>query len=386
MKYYNHITHKPFFAKFDRYFRLPKFDPIFFAITIALILFSLIMIYSTTGIGTSGSGGDEYYFVKRQFIACVIGLILMLIASSFRLETLRRISPWCLGIALFLLLSTHVAGIAEDAGGARRWVRLGPLRFQPGEFAKLFFLIFLAGYYGRHESRLRYFKVGIVKPFLLLAPLCFLFLLQPDFGSTVTLLGLTLIMGIVAGVSIGHIFLCATATAGALLPLVLYSPYRMRRIMAFMYPESDVSGKGYQLFQSLIAIGSGEIFGVGVGHSQQKLHYLPAAHTDFIFSVIGEELGFIGCITLLLVFFSFMLRGIRIAQRLSHDPFACTLTIGMSMLIVLPAMLNVAVVTGLLPTKGMVLPFTGYGGSNLMMSMFAVGILFSLYRHMLSKL
>ncbi len=350
-------------------------------ITFLLVGFGLIMVYSTTGVVSQERFGDELFFVKRQATAAFLGLVLMFACSKAGLDTFRRLAPYGLLISAGLLLLPVIPGLSDKAGGATRWVVLGPVRFQPGEFAKLTFLIYLAGYFARHEQKIPGFFSGMFKPLLFAGFLGGLFLLQPDFGSASVLAVVTLVMALAAGVRLRYIMASAILCGTALGTLVFISPYRMRRIVSFLSPWEDASGKGYQLIQSLIAIGSGQWSGAGLGESQQKLFYLPAAHTDFIFSVVAEELGFFGGAILIAGFLFFLYRGFHLAGRVASDTFSYTLSVGCTSLIVIPALLNVGVTTGLLPTKGMVLPLVGYGGSSLVTCLMAIGILLALWRH-----
>lgn len=355
-------------------------DPWLVFITVALVLFSVLMVYSTTGIAAQERFGDPYFYVKRQGVAAVLGFILMTLASRVPLEFLKKISPYFFVISLLSLIILFVPGIGHAAGGAERWINLGIIRLQPGEYAKLLFIIFVAGFFARHEKELPLFTQGVIKPALLIGAIGVLYLLQPDFGSFVVVALITVLMGAVSGIRMRHLVVCAVGGLVLLGMLIAISPYRMKRVVSFLDPFADASGKGYQLIQSLIAIGTGQVSGVGIGESQQKLFFLPAAHTDFIFSVVGEELGFIGCCALLFTFMLFLWRGLRLANRASSDTFAYALAVGLTLLIVAPALFNTGVVTGLLPTKGMVLPLVGYGGSSLVMCLTAVGLLLAVGR------
>jgi cell division protein FtsW len=355
-------------------------EPLLLVAVVLLLGVSLVMVYSTTGVVCQERYGDAFYYLKRQGFAVAVGLPLMFFSSFFDVERLRSISPAFYFIGFSLLLLTLLPFFGVSAGGAQRWIGVAGFRFQPGELVKLFFIIFIAGYFSRHETALASFGGGIVKPMLLFGLFALLYLMQPDFGSVVAILCVTLIMGLAAGVRLLHMAICGIGCLGVLGVLVAFSPYRMRRILAFMSPLSDPEGKGYQLIQSLIAVGNGMFSGVGLGSSQQKLFFLPAAHTDFIFAVIAEELGFIGCLGLFTLFLIILWRGLAVAARLADDTFRFCLAVGLTMLICVPAFLNVGIVTGLLPTKGMVLPFVGYGGSSLLVSLLAMGLLLSLSR------
>lgn len=340
-----------------------------------LVGFGLVMVYSTTGIVSQEKLGDSLFYAKRQCLSALLGGVVMMLAMRIPTTFLRRISPFLFAASLFMLLLPLTPGIADRAGGASRWVKLGPVRFQPAEFVKVFMVLFMAGYLDRRERQLTSFIHGIVKPFCLVGCVAALLLLQPDFGSSAVIVVVVLSMILASGARFSHMILCTVVAVVLAGILVIISPYRMMRIVSFLSPFADVSGKGYQLIQSLIAVGTGQVFGVGLGGSQQKLFFLPAAHTDFIFAVISEELGFVGGVVTIVGFLVFMWRGFLIARGVRYDTFRFALTVGLTMMIVAPALLNIGVVIGLLPTKGMVLPLVGYGGSSLIACMGVVGLL-----------
>ena len=345
-------------------------------VTILLLVgFGLVMVYSTTGIVSQGKLGDSLFYAKRQLISAVLGGVVMVTCMQVPLGLIRKVAPYLLVASLLLLLLPLIPGIADRAGGASRWAKFGPIRFQPAEFVKVFMVIFMAGYLARHEQLISSFISGIVKPFSMLALVAALLLIQPDFGSTAVIVVVLLAMLLASGVRLSHMALCSVVVGCVMGLLVFISPYRMMRVVSFLSPFADASGKGYQLIQSLIAVGTGQVYGVGLGASQQKLFFLPAAHTDFIFAVISEELGFVGGVCTILGFLVVMWRGLLIARSVRHDTFLFALAVGLTMMIVAPALLNVGVVIGLLPTKGMVLPLVGYGGSSLIACMGVVGLL-----------
>lgn len=359
----------------------PRFYDIFLiTLTLVLVGFSLVMVYSTTGVISSEKFHDPYYYLKRHLLAAGIGIILMLALSQIKISLLQKISVFCLPLAIVLLLATLLPGLGDSAGGAKRWINLGIVRFQPAELSKILFIIFMAGYLSRHENELNRFKTGIIKPFLIVSAISGLLLAQPDFGSAAVISMIAFSMVAMSGARLRHLILCGLVLALCASILIVSSPYRMSRVVSFMSPWADSSGKGYQLIQSLIAVGSGQVAGVGLGASQQKLFFLPAAHTDFIFAVIGEELGFIGCLAVLGVFLLFLWRGFHIAKLRSNNVFHFSLAAGLTLLITLPALLNMGVVTGILPTKGLVLPLIGYGGTSLVSCLGAVGILIAVAR------
>jgi len=355
-------------------------DYVLLSTVLLLIGFGLVMVYSTTGIVSQEKMGDALYSVKRQTLSALLGLGLMAIAMRVPIDFLRKISPYLLAASLFMLAFPLIPGIADRAGGASRWVRLGPIRFQPAEFVKVCMVVFMAGFFARHETQIRSFFHGIIKPFGLVSMVAALLLLQPDFGSSVVIITVVLAMALASGVRASHMVFCCVVVGVILAALVIISPYRMMRVVSFLSPFADASGKGYQLIQSLIAVGTGQVWGVGLGSSQQKLFFLPAAHTDFIFAVISEELGFVGGVVTIFAFLVILWRGLLLAKSVRNDTFAFALAVGLTMMIVAPALLNVGVVIGLLPTKGMVLPLVGYGGSSLMACMSVVGLLLGIKR------
>jgi cell division protein FtsW len=355
-------------------------DYVLLSTVLLLVGFGLVMVYSTTGIVSQEKMGEALFYAKRQTISAILGVCLMFICMRVPFSFLRQISPYLFGISLFLLALPLVPGIADRAGGASRWVKFGPIRFQPAEFVKVCMVLFMAGFFARHEDRIGSFFHGIIKPFGLVGMAASLLLMQPDFGSSAVIIVVVLSMALASGVRLLHMALCTVAVVVVLGVLVAISPYRMMRIVSFLSPFADASGKGYQLIQSLIAVGTGQVWGVGLGGSQQKLFFLPAAHTDFIFAVISEELGFVGGLVVLLAFLVVMWRGLLLAKSVRNDTFLFALAVGLTMMIVAPALLNVGVVIGLLPTKGMVLPLVGYGGSSLMACMAVVGLLLGIKR------
>ena len=238
----------------------------------------------------------------------------------------------------------------------------------------------MAGYFARKEPKMRQFLYGVIYPFAYVGVVGAMLLKQPDFGSTVIICTVTVGMMWAVGVRLKHILVVLTVMAVGIVSMIVVSPYRMQRVLSFLSPFDDPQGAGYQLNQSLIAVASGQLSGVGLGASQQKLYFLPAAHTDFIFAVIAEELGFAGAVVIILTFLFLLWRGFKISARLAADPFVFSLAVGLTLLLVIPAFFNVGVVIGVLPTKGLVLPLIGYGGSSLISSLATVGLLLSLAR------
>lgn len=364
-------------------YRSPVIPDLILTLVVAgLVCFSLVMIYSTTGTLAQERFGDPLFYVKRQGIAALLGTFLLVFASRLSIQTVRRVSPYLFFLSVALLLATILSSLGSAEGGAKRWMSFAGWNIQPAEFVKVFFVIFLAGFCARHQDRLGSFVQGIVKPCVPAVVLCALLLAQPDFGSSAILCLVTVAILLVSGARLRYLLILGSAFAVSAAVLIATSPYRMARVLSFMTPMADESGKGYQLIQSLTAVGSGQLSGLGLGAGKQKLFYLPAAHTDFIFAVIAEELGFIGCISLVILFLVVLWRGVTIAKRYIEDTFCFALSVGLTLLIVLPAFINFCVVLGLLPTKGLVLPLVGYGGSSLMASLLVVGLLLGLAKNL----
>lgn len=354
------------------------YDKVLLLVTIVLVLFGALMIYSSTSVVTpvlAKKNISSFFHFKKHIFIMLASSIFMLIALKTDAETLKRFSIPLLIFSFVLLVLVFVPKIGISAGGARRWIRLWPSTFQPSELVKLSMVIFLSRYMSSHSYRpdsLYSFliPVGIMGGFQVV------FLKQPDFGAAMSLCFLTFAMLILSGTRLRYVM----SLSALLIPLVVklaMEPYRLRRILAFLDPWKDPEGSGFQLVQSFIALGSGGLTGVGLGESRQKLAFLPESHTDFIFALIGEELGFIGAAVMVGLFFVLFLRGISIAGR-TKDPFGYYLASGLSMMIALQAIINFSVATGLVPTKGLPLPFISYGGSSLLMNMTAVGILLRL--------
>ncbi len=345
-----------------------------------LLVVGLIMIYSTTGVVSQERFGDAFFYVKRQGAAILLGIIALCCLLRCPSSLYLKISPALYPICVLLLILPLVPGLGDSSGGASRWVQIGGFRFQPGEIVKLLFIIYMSGYFARHEYSLGSFIDGFLKPMALMGSIAFLYLCEPDFGSTVVVASITFALAICAGVKLRYLLVSGALAAISFVALIFLSPYRMARVTSFLSPWEDASGKGYQLIQSLIAVGSGEMLGVGLGDSKQKLFFLPAAHTDFIYAVIAEEFGFLGAVMLLALFLFLFSRGVRLSLELRRKTFHFCLALGMTLLVVVPALLNMGVVIGVLPTKGMVLPLVGYGGTSVLSCLMAIGILLGLAR------
>jgi cell division protein FtsW len=321
--------------------------------------------------------GDGLWFFKRQAAGAAAGLVALLVAMKVGYRRLEALAVPLLVLSIALLLLIHVPGLGHAAGGARRWMKLGPLTFQPSEIAKLALILWLARSLAKKQDRIRIFSVGFLPHLIMLGVFALLLLWEPDFGTTVVLGAVTFALLFVAGARLMYLFALAGAIAPVVAFLVWHSRYRLQRVLTFLDPWKDPQGHGYQTVESLLGFGAGGSFGVGLGESHQKLFFLPAAHTDFILSIVGEELGFAGVAAVLLLFAILVWRGIKAAHA-APDAFGCWLALGMTALIALEALVNAGMALALLPTKGMALPFLSYGMTSVIASCIAAGILLSI--------
>jgi cell division protein FtsW len=353
----------------------------FWLLSVALLLsgLGLVMVLSSTGIMAERFYSDKYYFFKRHLIFLVIGLGVMSAAAVLpRLLYLRFAYAW-LALAGGLLILTLVSPLGVQAGGATRWLSLGPLMVQPLEVAKVSLVLYLASFFSRKQEMIRTFGVGFLPPVFITGAMSLLLLAQPDFGGAASLMLILFCMSFVGGTRL--VYLGATsfmALMGGIF-LVMSSPYRFRRWFAFLDPFQDAQDVGYQLVQSLYALGGGGWLGEGLGAGKQKLFFLPAAHTDFILAVIGEELGFVGVSVIFVLVGVLLWRGLRIA-RLQDGLQERFVAFGMLLILALGAVLNMAVVLGVVPPKGVPMPFLSYGGSSLVISLLCLGVLLNLSR------
>jgi cell division protein FtsW len=337
------------------------------------------MIYSTSAIFAQDKYDDSYYYLKRQALWIIFGLIGFSVALNIDYRDFRKYSMPILLISMFLLALVFVPGIGRAAGGARRWIKVGAFSFQPSELAKLAVILFLADRLTVRRRHIGRFWRALLFPLLLTCLVMGLVILQPDLGTTILIALISAILLFSTGVPLKLLFPAVLAAVPAVYLLVFSSSYRARRITAFLNPWADPEGAGFQIIQSFIALGSGGIGGMGLAQSRQKFYYLPAAHTDFIFSIIGEELGFAGAIIILGLFLVIFIVGMRLARG-APDFFGFLLGIGIVSIISLQALINIAVVTGSLPTKGLPLPFISFGGSSMLFNLVAIGVLMNIGR------
>ena len=362
--------------------RAPKpvgMDHILLCVTITLALVGLVMVFSASAVVAGNRFHDSWYYLKRQLVWLAFGLVLLHVASRVDYIWWKRLALPLLGLIIVLLLVVLIPSIGVAGHGARRWIPLGPISIQPAEMAKLVGVIYLAAYLAKKEDRLQHFSTGLLPALLVIGVLSGLILLEPDLGTVVVLGLVTGGLLFVGGACLSHLSTLALSAVPIGLVLVLTSGYRRQRLMAFLEPWRDASDTGFQITQSFLAFGSGGLFGVGLGEGKQKLFFLPEAHTDFVLALVGEELGFVGTVIIVLFFALFVLRGFQISTR-ARIPFGRYLGIGITTLIGIQALINACVVTGLLPTKGLTLPFVSYGGSSLVICLTGVGILLNISR------
>jgi len=344
---------------------------------LSLVGIGIVMVYSTSAILAGDSFGDPYFFLKRQAIYAGMGFILMMIMIFFPYEKLKRLAYPILITSILLCIAVLIPGIGHRAGGSMRWLRFQFLSFQPSEFAKLGWVIFLAYFLAKKEDKIHSFSFGFLPTIIFSSVLIFLLLMEPDFGSALFLGVLTFILLFLSGARVIYLLGAILIASPVIYYLLTNVGYRYKRLLSFIRPWEDPSGSGFQIIQSFLSFGTGGLFGVGLGEGRQKLFFLPAPHTDFIFSVIGEELGLIGAMIVLFLFIIFTLRGISLGISMK-DHFGVYLALGITLMISLQAVINMGVVLGLLPTKGLPLPFISYGGTSVIINLTGVGILLHL--------
>ncbi len=353
------------------------------ATLIGLIAFGVVMVYSASAVYANNMFGDGYHFLVRQTVFAAVGMLVLFGATYLDLGLLRRTTYPVLLLAVVLMVAVAL-GFGRSAGGATRWLAVGPVNVQPAELAKLAMIMWLAHSLAKKTHRVRTFSIGFLPHVLVAGLLMLLCLAQPDFGSAVMIGLLTFVVLFAAGAKAGYLLGCAMLVLPIGYAAIASSPYRMRRIQAFLEPFEHRQGAGYQITESLMSFGSGGWTGVGLGDGRQKLLFLPEAHTDFISAIVGEELGFLGVCILCGAFVWVVLRGLRAAWR-AQDEYAGYLAAGMTLFIGLQAFTNLAVALGLLPTKGLALPFVSYGGSSLLVNAAAAGIILNTSRFGVSR-
>ena len=342
-----------------------------------LVGIGIVMVYSASSAIAMKKFGSDYYFLKKQAVFAVIGICALVACRHIPYTVYRPLAYPLLALSILLLAAVLFSPFGVTAGGSSRWLRLGPIRFQPSEFARLALIVYLAYSMERKADRIGEFSIGFLPHVVVLGVLSALVLKQPDFGSAAILAFLTWLMMFVGGVKLTYLLSSCVlgVVAGAF--IITHAGYRARRLMSFLDPWQYSSDAGYQIVHSLMAFGSGGWGGAGIGNGVQKLFYLPEPHTDFIFSVIGEELGVAGVLLIILLYLLIVWKGIRIARH-APDLFGCFLAVGLTAALALQICINMGVTLGLLPTKGLTLPFLSYGGTSLVLNMATVGILMNI--------
>ena len=348
------------------------------AITAVLVAIGLTMVFSASGIAAERIQADAYYFFKRQIFFAGVGMVLMAIAVVMPRSVLYSLPYPALAIAIILLVIT-LSPLGITVKGAQRWINLGVIRLQVMEFAKIALVLYLAYFMSTKQAIIKTFSKGVIPPFLITGVLCLLLLKQPDFGGAALMVLLLFFMCLVGGTRLIYLGTSALLACGAAYWLITQADYRFRRIMSFWDPFAYANDEGYHLVRSFLAIGSGGVSGTGLGASNMKLFYLPEAHNDFIMAVMAEETGFIGISLFFLLLAAFFWRGLRVA--LNQDDLRGRLTaFGVLLILALSCVLNMAVVMGVVPPKGVPMPFISYGGSSLLASLLCVGLLLNLSR------
>lgn len=361
-----------------------QFDPVLLTLVLALLLGGLVVLASASISISDNLTGEPFFYVERQLLAAAIGAAAGFVCLFIPMQLWRTLGPLMLFAGLALLLLVLLPGIGHEVNGSRRWIRLGVINLQVSEPARLCLIIYLAGYLVRRNKAVREEFVGFLRPMLLLSLACAALLAEPDFGAAVVLLATALTMLFVAGARIRDFLLFFSVATISMVLLAVTSPYRMQRLTAFLDPWADPFNSGFQLTQSLIAIGRGEWLGVGLGNGVQKLFYLPEAHTDFVFAVFAEEFGLLGSLLLIGLFLALLWRIFRLAIRAfnSERLFEAYIAIGLGTWLGLQAFINVGVNMGLLPTKGLTLPLVSYGRSSLIITMIAIALLLRIHHEL----
>lgn len=352
-------------------------DPWLYVPTGILLLIGTLMVLNTTYFIGRAKTGDAFYFFDAQLAHIAAGLIVGAILSQFSLAGLRRLAAPLALVASAMMVAGWIPGVGLVRGGARRWVRLGPLLAEPSELVKFAMVFFLADQLAWRGVRVRELKIGLIPIIVILAPVTAMLLKEPDFGSAAIIVALAFVMLLTAGACLKHLAAGGGVALAGLAAQAIMQPYRIRRLAAFVDPWRAARGAGFQLIQSFIALGEGGKWGQGLGLGRQKMFYLPQAHTDFVFAVLIDDFGLVGGLAVLTLFAVIVFRGMRIAHA-EPDSFGSLLGVGISSLFALQVLINIAVVIGLVPTKGLPLPLLSYGGSSMVMALAQVGVLLAL--------
>ncbi len=346
----------------------------FISIIMTCVIIGLLFIYSSSSIYAFERLGSSDYYLKKQLVGLVLGGVALLIIRFIPLSFIKWISPWAFCGMMALTVLTFIPGIGQTIHGSHRWISIAGFGFQPSEALKMSFIVYLSYLLAKKQYRVSSFTKGYLPLMSIVAITSLLLLKQPDFGQAVTLCITAFLLFFVAQCQTKHLVLTLSSIVPLMGILIYMKPYRIRRVLTFLNPWDDPHGSGFQIIQSLIAIGSGNITGVGIAQSKQKFFYLPMQHTDFIFSIIAEEMGFVGSFILITLFVLFLYTGLKIASML-RDPFSYYVTTGYVLLITIQTILNICVACGLLPTKGLALPFISYGNSALLCNIAMIGLI-----------
>lgn len=355
-------------------------DYILLLTTLTLLSIGVIMVYSASAAWAEYRFEDSFFFLKRQLFFAVVGVTLMIFIMRVEYWTWRTYAKLILLVCFFLLVLVLVPGVGLVRGGARSWLGVGAFSIQPSEFMKMGMAIFLARYLSENQKKIVSFKKGLVPNLALVMSAFALIMLQPDLGTGAVMVGTCVVMIFVSGARISHFVWLGVAGLAGFVGLIASAPYRIQRITSFLDPWSDPLGSGFQIIQSLYAIGPGGLMGLGFGDSRQKYFYLPEPQTDFIFAILSEELGFIGGCVILFLFGILLWRGVRAALA-APDLYGSLLAAGIVTMIAIQVMINIGVVSGLMPVTGITLPLLSYGGSSLTLMLVSIGILLNISRH-----
>jgi cell division protein FtsW len=362
-------------------------DPVLVTATLGLLLLGLVMMASASVTLAERQAADPLFFLERQLLSTVLGLVCAGVLLAVPLSIWERASPLLLAGAFVLLLGVLLPWVGHEVNGSRRWLRIGPVNFQPSELARVALLAYVAAYAVRYQRELTSSWQGFIKPLAILGAAAVLMLFEPDLGAAIVLLATGIAVLFLAGARLRDVLAVLAIGAAGVATLSMMSDYRWRRVTAFLDPWADPFNSGFQLTQSLIAIGRGEWFGVGLGSSVQKLSYLPEAHTDFVFAVLAEELGLIGVVGVLLLFLVLVLRSVRLSRLAAEAgmPFHAFMAAAFGVWLGLQAFINIGVNMGLLPTKGLTLPLMSYGGSSMLVTLAWMGMLLRVHHEVMSS-
>ncbi|MEX2220497.1 MAG: putative lipid II flippase FtsW [Candidatus Rokuibacteriota bacterium] len=351
-----------------------------FGVVVTLVCVGVVMVYSASAIVAADRFHDPFFFLKKQLFWAVLGFGCLWGGMLLDYRWLERLVIPLLVVSFVLLVLVLVPPFGQSINGTRRWFHVGPLSFQPVELAKFSLVLYLASFLTRRQEVIGRFTEGLLPILLVAGGMAGLTLLQPDLGNSLALIVLTLALAYLAGARVPHMVAIAACALPVVIALIAMKPYRWRRMVAFMNPWDDPQGSGFQIIQSFLALGSGGWLGVGLGDSKQKLFYLPEPYTDFIFAIIGEELGLVGATAIVALFALLIWRGLRVGLR-APDAFGAYLGLGLTIMLATQILVNLGVVTGALPTKGLPLPFISFGGSALLMTLFSTGVLLNVSQH-----